>query len=252
MQPRLRSEHSPLLALTFERQGSTTAAPPGAPQFALRGRRVRRRGHRPRCVEAVAAGWAVEAQFVAAGTDAGRPRRSECTSWPPSVLERVASTESPQPRPGRRAHAPATLPTCVGEPSCSSRIGSPTPATLGTIIRSAEAAGADAVVLTPGLGRSVQPEGRAGDRPDRCSASPSSTSTLDSLSAARLRTSARRRTEGDRYTDADLPRPDRASSSATRRTASPTTPRSTSGSRSRTPARAESLNVAMAATVAGI
>ena len=67
----------------------------------------------------------------------------------PNVIERVASTESPQPvlavvRDARRGRCRAT-PTFV---LVADRLADP--GNAGTIIRSAEAAGADAVVLTPG------------------------------------------------------------------------------------------------------
>ena len=60
------------------------------------------------------------------------------------------------------------------------------PGNLGTIIRSAEAAGVDLVVLTRWLGRSVQSRRSSGRRPGRCSTSRSSTATLDEVSAAGL------------------------------------------------------------------
>ena len=69
----------------------------------------------------------------------------------PGVAERVAATESPQP---------GCSPSCAPSPTVADAAGaagfvvvadrSPIPGNLGTILRSAEAAGVDAVVVTPG------------------------------------------------------------------------------------------------------
>ena len=88
------------------------------------------------------------------------------------VFERVASTEAPQPpiaivrdarpTPSTRALTDASFVVVLD------RIGDP--GNLGTIIRSAEAAGVDAVVLTPG--RSIRTARRSSARrPARCSTS---------------------------------------------------------------------------------
>ena len=102
--------------------------------------------------EAVAAGWIVEAQFVPEGSDASVPSvRARSSS---SLL--VCSNVSRRPR--LRNHrsrscgwstddVEATLAT-AGLVMVLDRIADP--GNLGTIIRSAEAAGVDAVVLTPG------------------------------------------------------------------------------------------------------
>ena len=100
--------------------------------------------------EAVAAGWEIDAEFIAPGGDAvgGAPTFELAAG----VLERVATTERPQPniaivraRPSDRA--------ALGAEGCDlvvvcDRLSDP--GNLGTILRSAEAAGVDAVVLTPG------------------------------------------------------------------------------------------------------
>lgn len=95
--------------------------------------------------EAVAAGWAIEAEFVAPG---GRPvSDAPIHDLAAGVLERVASTERPQPNlaivampaPGQLAGDLIVVADQLGDPG-----------NLGTILRSAEAAGVDAVVLTPG------------------------------------------------------------------------------------------------------
>jgi len=101
--------------------------------------------------EAIAAGWIVEAQFVAEESDASLPSSGAVIELAPGVFERVASTETPQPpiaivKMVDRDVA-ATLAT-AGLVMVLDRIADP--GNLGTIIRSAEAAGVDAVVLTPG------------------------------------------------------------------------------------------------------
>jgi RNA methyltransferase, TrmH family len=114
----------------------------------------------------------------------------------PNVLERVASTESPQPIlavVGMRAN---TLPDEATFVLVADRLADP--GNAGTIIRSAEAAGADGVVLTPG---SVDPYN---PKVVRASAGslfrvPVIEATLESLAGfRRLGTSSH---HGDLYTD---------------------------------------------------
>lgn len=96
--------------------------------------------------EALRAGWTVDVEYVAPGV--------EPVSSGPSfeladgVLERVAATEHPQPHlavvrmPSERVDLAAASFVVVAD-----RLADP--GNLGTILRSAEAAGVDAVVLTP-------------------------------------------------------------------------------------------------------
>lgn len=87
---------------------------------------------------------------MAPGASAVADAGGEVHELAPNVIERVASTEAPQPviatvsmrAPSLAALAGATL-VVVGE-----RLADP--GNVGTILRSAEAAGADAVVLTAG------------------------------------------------------------------------------------------------------
>jgi TrmH family RNA methyltransferase len=106
--------------------------------------------------EAVAAGWECEAQFVAAEADgvvqpavAGAGSLFELA---PGVLERVASTATPQNPLAivkMRHRGPSDeLLAAAAFVVVLDRIGDP--GNLGTVLRSAEAAGADLVVLTPG------------------------------------------------------------------------------------------------------
>jgi TrmH family RNA methyltransferase len=106
--------------------------------------------------EAVAAGWTVEAQFVASEADGvtapGIEGAGELFELAEGVFERVASTESPQ-NPIAIVRMPDHGPidellTRADFVVVLDRLGDP--GNLGTILRSAEAAGADVVVLTPG------------------------------------------------------------------------------------------------------
>ncbi len=100
--------------------------------------------------EAVAAGWSVEAQFVPEGSEAAVEGAGAVFELAEGVLERVASTETPQ-APIAIVAIPETSVELLGSANfvvVLDRIADP--GNLGTILRSAEAAGADAVVLTPG------------------------------------------------------------------------------------------------------
>ncbi|MEI8239742.1 MAG: RNA methyltransferase [Actinomycetota bacterium] len=97
--------------------------------------------------QAVAAGWQVEAQFVAPG---GVPLACEAPLFElaPNVIERVATTEAPQPIIAVVHQRPSQLPTGADFVVVADRLADP--GNAGTIIRSAEAAGASAVVFTDG------------------------------------------------------------------------------------------------------
>jgi len=97
--------------------------------------------------EAVAAGLDIESQFVAPGGEAVGP--APVFPLAAGVLERVATTEQPRGplavvrMPSRRVDL-----STLGFVLVADQLADP--GNLGTILRSAEAAGADAVVLTPG------------------------------------------------------------------------------------------------------
>ena len=144
--------------------------------------------------QAVDAGWVVEGCYVAPDTTVDLDVTQHALA--PNVIERVASTESPQPVLAVVGMRSAALPVDASFVLVADRLGDP--GNAGTIIRSAEAAGADAVVLTPG---SVDPYN---PKVVRASAGslfriPVVEATLDSLSGfRRLGTSSHR---GDIYTD---------------------------------------------------
>jgi TrmH family RNA methyltransferase len=106
--------------------------------------------------EAVAAGWTCEAQFVAAEADGvvqpGVAGAGAVFELAAGVLDRVSSTETPQNPIAivrMRDRGPKSdLLDAASFVVVLDRIGDP--GNLGTILRSAEAGGADLVVLTPG------------------------------------------------------------------------------------------------------
>ena len=97
--------------------------------------------------QAVDAGWIVESQFVPRGGLA-LEHASAVFECAPNVIERVASTESPKPLLAVVHMRPSELPGDAQFALVADRLGDP--GNAGTIIRSAEAAGADVVVFTPG------------------------------------------------------------------------------------------------------
>jgi RNA methyltransferase, TrmH family len=108
--------------------------------------------------EAVAEGWTVEAQYVPEGSDATVDGAGPVVELAEGVFERVAATETPQPPiavVAMREVAPDALAT-ASFVVVLDRISDP--GNLGTILRSAEAAGADAVVLTPGSADPYSPK----------------------------------------------------------------------------------------------
>jgi TrmH family RNA methyltransferase len=99
--------------------------------------------------EAVAAGCTVEAQFVAPGV-APVPGPGDIHELGPGVAERVSDIETPTGLFAVVA-APMADPAVLigaGFVVVADRVADP--GNLGTILRSAEAAGVDAVVVTPG------------------------------------------------------------------------------------------------------
>ena len=221
-------------------QGPTAAAPPGAPQCAsgrrrLRHRRARpgRRGGRRRRRARGACSW----RRSSATGDAGRLRASPVLVLAAGVLERVATTVTPQPvlavaRVRRRA-ARRRWPAA---PFVVVAAGLADPGNLGTILRVAEAAGAAGVVLTAGTVDPFSP------KVVRASAGAlfHLPVVVDAAARRRSPTSACRcwpppRPVASPYDEAPLDAARRPSCSATRPTACPPASPSTGRSRSRTP-----------------
>lgn len=108
--------------------------------------------------EAFANGWEIESIFVAHGTipeSLGMPEGLQSANVPvfdldDKVMERVASTETPQPLLATVRLRRSSLDDLVGATFVlvGDRISDP--GNAGTMLRSAEAAGADAVVFTKG------------------------------------------------------------------------------------------------------
>lgn len=101
--------------------------------------------------EAVRAGVVCRTQFVPDGSAAAIDGAGQVVVLASGVIERVGSTKRPQP-PLTVAELPrhdvAALLADASFVVVLDRVGDP--GNLGTVIRSAEAAGADAVVVTPG------------------------------------------------------------------------------------------------------
>ena len=154
--------------------------------------------------QAIEAGWEVEAQFVAPGAEAvleHGPRSGQVFEFAPNVIERVASTDAPQPVLAVVRQRSAVLPAEADFVMVADRLGDP--GNAGTIIRAAEAAGAQAVVFTPG---SVDP---FNSKVVRASAGslfriPVVPAELGSLRAAGLHVLATSSHRGDAYTEVDL------------------------------------------------
>ena len=108
--------------------------------------------------EAISAGWKIEEQFIAPGGLAVLGTDARTFDLENGVMERVASTTSPQPVIAiaeRRSSGLAAVKNAQWV-VIADRISDP--GNLGTILRSAEAAGVSAVVLTPGTVEAFNPK----------------------------------------------------------------------------------------------
>lgn len=153
--------------------------------------------------QAIAAGWQLEAQYVAPGAVAVDPS-APWFELAPNVIERVASTESPQPVLAVFEQRPSALPVGATFVMVGDRLADP--GNAGTIIRSAEAAGAQAVVFTAGSVDAYNP------KVVRATAGslfriPVVSGSLDELRAAGLRVLATSSHQGTAYTATDLTGP---------------------------------------------
>ena len=153
--------------------------------------------------QALAAGWEIEAQFVAPGADEV-PSSGPVFEFAPNVIERVASTDAPQPVLAVFRQRPSLLPAGADFVMVADRLGDP--GNAGTLIRSAEAAGAQAVVFTPG---SVDPYNPKVVRSTAGSLFrvPVLTLELGALRAAGLHVLATSSHRGDPYTETSLTGP---------------------------------------------
>ena len=151
--------------------------------------------------QAAAAGWEIEAQFLAAGGEPVAGCAGAVYELGPNVIERVASTEAPQLVLAVVRQRVATLPTDAHFVVVADRIADP--GNGGTIVRSAEAAGAQAVVFTPG---SVDPFNPKVVRATAGSLFrvPVVACALDEVRAAGLKVLATSSHQGAAYTDTDL------------------------------------------------
>lgn len=95
--------------------------------------------------EAQRAGLEIVAEFVGPG---GHPVGGSALALSAEALRRVATTEEPQPNIAVVRIPDPVEPTDLSSVIVADRIADP--GNLGTIIRSAEAAGLDAVIVTPG------------------------------------------------------------------------------------------------------
>ncbi len=104
--------------------------------------------------EALAAGWDVLEEFVGPGGE--QITAGVCTPLTAAALERVATTTEPQPNLALVARREFELMSGIG--SVMVLDGLADPGNVGTLIRSTEAAGLDAVICTPGTADVLSPK----------------------------------------------------------------------------------------------
>ena len=150
--------------------------------------------------QAIDAGWEVIAQYVAPH---GEPVGSSGTihHLGPNVIERVASTTTPQPVLAEVAMRDLPVPERPSFVVVVDQLSDP--GNAGTIIRCAEAAGAEAVLLTPGSVDVYNP------KVVRASAGslfrvPLATMTWAQIGMLGAATTATSSHHGEVYTDVDL------------------------------------------------
>ena len=150
------------------------------------------------------AGHELEAIYVPEGAPppggvlAGAP----CAALAAGVLERVATTETPQPLLAVVRYRSAGPEVLAGAGFVVVAVGLSDPGNLGTILRTAEAAGADAVVLTPDTVDATNPKVVRAS-PARCSCSRRRPRRVG-VPGGRPPGARHLRGLGTTYTDADL------------------------------------------------
>jgi TrmH family RNA methyltransferase len=151
--------------------------------------------------QAVDAGWEVESVFLAPGAS---PPAVDAPVYPlaPNVVERAASTEAPRPVLAVVRQRQAAVPTAATFVVVGDRLADP--GNAGTIIRSAEASGADAVVFTPGSVDAYNPKVVRATAGSLFRVPVVGAALADLGWIRRLGTSSHR---GDVYTDVDLRAP---------------------------------------------
>ena len=120
------------------------------------------------------------------------------------MLERVATTQTPQPLLAVVRYRPAAAEVLRGAGFVLVAAGLSDPGNLGTVLRTAEAAGADAVVLTPDTVDVTNPKvvrASAGALFQVPVVDPLELAELRGFGLRAIGTSSRR---GDAYTDVDL------------------------------------------------
>jgi TrmH family RNA methyltransferase len=155
---------------------------------------------------AVQAGHELEAIYVPEGAPpprgvlAGAP----CATLAPGVLERVATTEAPQPLLAVVRYRSAGPEVLTDAGFVVVAVGLSDPGNLGTILRTAEAAGADAVVLTPDTVDATNPKVVRASAGALFLVPVVDHVELGELPAAGLRILGTSAASGTPYTDADL------------------------------------------------
>ena len=152
------------------------------------------------------AGHELEAIYVPEGAPppggvlAGAP----CAALAAGVLERVATTDTPQPLLAVVRYRSAGPEVLAGAGFVVVAVGLSDPGNLGTILRTAEAAGADAVVLTPDTVDATNPKVVRASAGALFLLPVVDHVELGELRAAGLRVLGTSAASGTAYTDADL------------------------------------------------
>ena len=155
---------------------------------------------------ALQAGHELEAVYVPEGAPPpGGPLAAvPCTALAPGVLERVSTTEAPQPVLAVVRYRSAGPEVLARAGFVVVAVGLSDPGNLGTILRTAEAAGADAVVLTADTVDATNPKVVRASAGALFLVPVVDHVELGELRAAGLRVLGTSASSGTPYTDADL------------------------------------------------